>query len=251
MRVEVRRFNPQALSRGHFIVLVVGKRNTGKTVLMRDILGKMGCVDYPLLFTPTEDTRQEMAQHIPDTLIYDEYKSAVVSKFVKFQKEGKEKSKCHKGLVVLDDCMYDKAVMKGPEIRNVFMNGRHYNVSFVFTQQYAMDLSPDLRGQVDYVFCLRENIIANRLRLHRNYFGVYEFEEFQSILDQCTSDYECLVIDNTVASTKKEDVIYWYKASMDPPPFRLGTPQIWESHERHHSGRHSSRSQLASTKVID
>lgn len=33
--------------------------------------------------------------------------------------------------------------------------------------QYAMDIPPALRANIDYVFCLRENIQANREKLYK------------------------------------------------------------------------------------
>eukprot|EP00975_Prorocentrum_lima_P071383 12937337-Prorocentrum_lima.AAC.1 len=68
----------------------------------------------------------------------------------------------------------------------------------MFISQYTMDITPDIRCNVDYVFALRENIIMNRERLYRNFFGVVPtFEAFCEILDQCTQNYECLVVDHT------------------------------------------------------
>eukprot|EP00899_Mesostigma_viride_P019065 jgi/Mesvir1/2715/Mv02104-RA.1 len=87
-------------------------------------------------------------------------------------------------------------------------------VFFMFISQYTMDITPDIRGNVDYVFALHENIIMNRERLYRNFFGVVPtFEAFCEILDQCTQNYECLVVDHTSESNKIEDVIFWYKAT--------------------------------------
>ena len=56
-------------------------------------------------------------------------------------------------------------------IREIFMNGRHRHVTLVIAVQYVMDMPPDLRTQVDYVFALRENVIKNRERLYRQFFG--------------------------------------------------------------------------------
>ena len=39
---------------------------------------------------------------------------------------------------------------------------RHYKITFLNAVQYVMDLGPDLRTQVDYVFALSENIISNK-----------------------------------------------------------------------------------------
>ena len=38
------------------------------------------------------------------------------------------------------------------------------------------------------------------------------FESFCQVMDQCTENYECLVINNNSKSNKLQDQIFWYKA---------------------------------------
>jgi hypothetical protein len=52
------------------------------------------------------------------------------------------------------------------------------------------------------------------------------FEMFCDFMDQCTENYEGLVICNNVASNKLEDQVFWYKAS-EHPPFRLCDQSLW------------------------
>lgn len=46
-------------------------------------------------------------------------------------------------------------------------------------------------------------------------------------MDQCTENYECLVIHNNSKSNKLEDQIFWYKAAPHGD-FKLGSKQYWE-----------------------
>jgi hypothetical protein len=52
------------------------------------------------------------------------------------------------------------------------------------------------------------------------------FEMFCQFMDQCTENYECLVICNSSPSNKLEDQVFWYKAS-DHPPFHLCSDSLW------------------------
>jgi hypothetical protein len=52
------------------------------------------------------------------------------------------------------------------------------------------------------------------------------FEMFCDFMDQCTENYECLVICNNVSSNRLEDQVFWYKAD-DHPPFRLCDSSLW------------------------
>ncbi len=67
-----------------------------------------------------------------------------------------------RGILILDDCLYDNSWIKDTNIRALFMNGRHYKTMFVITMQYALGITPNLRTNIDYVFILRENLVNNR-----------------------------------------------------------------------------------------
>ena len=46
-------------------------------------------------------------------------------------------------------------------------------------------------------------------------------------MDQCTENYECLVICNNAKSNKIEDQVFWYKAE-PREEFRIGPDNVWE-----------------------
>jgi hypothetical protein len=54
-------------------------------------------------------------------------------------------------------------------------------------------------------------------------------------MDQCTENFECLVIDNTAQSNRIEDMVFWYKAEQHPP-YKIGAPAFWQYHNQHFSG---------------
>lgn len=94
--------------------------------------------------------------------------------------------------------------------------------------QYPLGVPPTLRTNIDYVFILRENYIANRKRIYENYAGMFPtFESFCQVMDQCTENYECLVINNNSKSNKLSDQVFWYKAD-NHNDFRLGSKEFWE-----------------------
>ena len=112
-------------------------------------------------------------------------------------------------------------------MRYIFMNGRHYKLLFLLTMQYALGIPPNLRTNIDYVFILRENYVSNRKRLYEHYAGMFPtFETFCQVMDQCTENYECLVINNNAKSNKLSDQVFWYKAS-EKPDFKIGADSYW------------------------
>ena len=46
-------------------------------------------------------------------------------------------------------------------------------------------------------------------------------------MDQCTENYECLVINNNSKSNKLHHQIFWYKAE-SRADFKLGSKEFWE-----------------------
>ena len=135
--------------------------------------------------------------------------------------------------VILDDCLYDNSWVKDPNIRSMFMNGRHYKLLFIITMQYALGIPPNLRTNIDYVFILRENYVSNRKRLYENYAGMFpSFETFCQVMDQCTENYECLVIHNNAKSNKLEDQVFWYKAEPHQE-FQIGASEFWAANNNY------------------
>ena len=53
-----------------------------------------------------------------------------------------------------------------------------------------------------------------------------DYDSFSQVMNQCTENYECLVIDNTTKSNKLEDQVYWFKADV-LPKFRVCSPEYW------------------------
>ena len=128
----------------------------------------------------------------------------------------------------MDDCLYDNSWSREKVMRLLFMNGRHWKIMLIITMQYPLGVPPNLRTNIDYTFILREPYIANRKRIYENYAGMFPtFESFCQIMDQCTENYECLVISNNAKSNKLEDQIFWYKASSHNS-FKLGNKEYWE-----------------------
>ena len=78
--------------------------------------------------------------------------------------------------------------------------------------QYALDIKPAIRTNIDTTFILRESNLRNRRSLYENYAGVIpSFNDFCSILDEVTQDYTALVIHNATTSNELEDCVFFTK----------------------------------------
>ena len=221
------------------VVVLIGRRDTGKSFLVRDLLYYHQDIPIGTVISGTEAGNGFFAEHVPKLFIHDEYNSAIIENILKRQKtvlkQIKKEMEVYKrtnidprAFVILDDCLYDNKWTKDKLMRLLFMNGRHWKIMLVITMQYPLGIPPNLRTNIDYVFILREPYIANRKRIWENYAGMFPtFESFCQVMDQCTENFECLVIDNNAKSNKLQDQIYWYKAQ-NHSGFKLGSKEFWE-----------------------
>jgi hypothetical protein len=244
MTLELKKFDMKNISfkpnenKGPVVVLI-GKRDTGKSFLVRDLLFYQQEIPIGTVISGTEEGNGFYAKMVPKLFVHNEYNTAIIENILKRQrtvlKQIKKEMETYKrstidprAFVILDDCLYDATWTRDKMMRLLFMNGRHWKVMLVITMQYPLGIPPTLRTNIDYVFILRENYIANRKRIYENYAGMFPtFESFCQVMDQCTENYECLVINNNSKSNKLHDQVFWYKADSHGD-FRLGSKEFWE-----------------------
>ena len=239
MNIQLRKFDPATIDDNRVCVFI-GKRNTGKSTLITDVLYHKRHIPVGVVMSGTEEGNSYYQQYVPDLFVYSEFKQDVVEKIIARQKKViKSKNIQDKSVfLLLDDCMYDKKLLRDKLMRCIFYNGRHWKICLMLAMQYCMDLSPDLRCNIDYIFILRENILQNREKLWKNFFGIFPtFDMFNQVMTACTENYECLVLDNTSKSNKIEDVVFWYKAKIHKE-FKTGHPKFWQMHRENYDPNH-------------
>ena len=237
MEIQLRKFDMSEIKDDKVVVLI-GKRDTGKSFLCKDILYHHKNIPVGQVISGTEGANQFYSKIIPKLFIHGEFDTQIVQNMIKRQQtlitrinEG-DTGIDPRVFLILDDCLYDNTWAKDKFMRSVFMNGRHFKMLFLLTMQYALGIPPNLRTNIDYVFILRENYVSNRKRLYDHYAGMFpSFEMFCQIMDQCTENYECLVINNNAKSNKLTDQVFWYKAEPHDD-FKIGAPSFWEYSEK-------------------
>ena len=224
---RIREFEP-ATAKADCVWLLIGARNTGKTVLLQDLLyNQRHNIHFPIAMTATVSTVQLFQRFMPHSLIYDDgYDFGKADNFLKIAEELVKANKTRHAALITDDVMYAASeILRSKTQSKLHMNGRHYHTAMFNTTQYAMSIPPQIRANCDYVFAMADPVQANRKRLHQQFFGLFAtFQEFNRVFSQCTENYGCLVLDRTQSSGKLEDMVKWYKANPDLPPFKLGKP---------------------------
>ena len=244
MSLELKKFNMREITfkpdenKGPVIVMI-GRRDTGKSFLVRDLLFYHQDIPVGTVMSGTEAGNGFYSAHVPKLFIHEEYNTVLIENILRRQKtvlkQVNKQIETHKkttidprAFVILDDCLYDQSWTRDKMMRLLFMNGRHWKIMLIITMQYPLGIPPNLRTNIDYVFILREPYLTNRKRIWENYASMFPtLESFCSVMDQTTENYECLVINNNAKSNKLNDQIFWYKAESHPN-FRLGAKEFWE-----------------------
>jgi hypothetical protein len=227
---QIQQFDPLKAQKNR-VWLLIGGRNTGKSVLLLDLLYKTQReTDFVLAMSATISSIEMFKAILPPGCVYtDGYDYDKADQFLALTSQLSMNGKKRNVTLCLDDVMFDSKVMKCKTQSNLHLNGRHYNTCVFNTTQYSMLIPTAIRSNVDYVFALKETVRANRRRLFEHYFGTFTtFAEFEKVFSECTREYGALVLDRTQSSGNTEDLIKYYKADVDIPKFQLGLPVFYK-----------------------
>jgi len=249
MKIRVRRFDPDFLQES-ITCLLVGKRATGKSTLMKDFLYHTKNVPYGIAVSGSESVNQFYTGILPPQFVYDDYSTELMQKLIKFQTKRTQEARARKKLrdkyrgdpqmlranpeidprmwLVLDDVLHDvKTFVSDKSAKFIFFNGRHVSISLFLLQQYAVAIPPAFRANLDLVVLFREGVLQNRRKLYEMYAGVFpSFPMFEATLKELTKSYGAMVINNRATSGELTDTVFWYQAS--PRADFRGAWYAWE-----------------------
>lgn len=240
-RLQIKKFNISEMV-DHCTIAMIAKRATGKSFLTREIMFHKRNIASTIAISRTEKLNSFYSDFIPDSFIYSEYDSSILSRVYERQsqinednkirkKEGK-KEKDDSVMLIMDDCMSSKGTwLKDPNITELFFNGRHHKLSFILTMQYAVGIPPEMRSNFDYIFLLAEDNISNRKRLYDHYAGMFpSFTSFCDAFSTITENYGIMVINNRIHSKDIRDKVFWFKAKAEVPDFKVGSKKFHKFH---------------------
>lgn len=209
-------------------ILIVGKRNSGKSSLLFDILSQISSFfNFGLALTPTQSSKEKFSRCMPPVFI-DQQSPERLEHFVKtvnglYDKavmNGKPVRQCY---FVGDDVAFDEKFMRCKPLKEIFLNGRNFGMTCILVLQYLMKVGPDLRANADFVFLFWDNNMKNQEKAWEFWFNMMGKDEFREAFSTCTKNYSCLVMDVRASATSRDwhDCVYWYKAKLpeEIPPF--------------------------------
>lgn len=190
---------------------IIGKRDCGKSVVVSTLaenLLKSGKIDKCVIVAPTDKITKFYFQKLGANNVFYEYSSSIIKNII--EKQEKQKSKV---LLILDDCIAQKSALKDESFLNLVMNGRHLGITLIFTMQFPMGITPEIRCNFDYVFLAADDMISNQKRMYDHYAGMFPaFDSFRQIFYQLTSNYGMMVINNSTKKQNLTDKVQWFLA---------------------------------------
>ena len=209
----------------HPAIVMIAKRGSGKSVLVRDILMHFNKkIPIGIIISPTDSMNHDYSKFVPESYIYDKFDPEVIQRILdrqewavdmKEKREAKGKKFNSRAFIVMDDCLADKGSWaKDPTTSTLLMNGRHYHIMYILTMQFPLGIKPELRGNFDYVFLLADDTVSNKKRLYEHYAGMFpRFDIFCQVFEQLTADFGSMVIVNRGVRNNFLEKIFYYKAS--------------------------------------
>lgn len=241
MDLEIKYFDPTKMSKTAS-VLLIGRRGSGKSTTAEDIMSYQTHIKEGICISPTDNMTGFWSHHIPPLFIHHQYDYNITEEFLDHQdrkwrnykrdcaKRGEEpeEGRVEQAFIICDDVTYDQSFFKNKSTRRLYMNGRHYSIFSLVTCQYLMDIGPDLRGQIDYVFILKETNRDTLEKMYKYFAGVFPSQAaFEETLRCCTENREAMVIDMTVQSYNISDSVFYYKAT-PRLEYKLGSEDYWK-----------------------
>jgi hypothetical protein len=199
-KVNVHRFDPM-VAKNHNIV-IIGKRATGKTILVQDLLTKFQMEKNLGIITPYINEYDGMEAY---GKIYGVYENDVVDNFINQNVD----------VIVFDDCLYDTKWSKHKSLENCFMSKK---INVFLSIGYPLGLHNSFKSNIGFTFIFQDSYEPNKKRIFKQYCAhLFEtFEQFLKVFDNITQQkYVCFVIKNKRLENEKiEDCIFWYQADL-------------------------------------
>lgn len=200
--------------------------------------------DVGLAYSPYDHCVNEWRSFIPASCLYTDEESTLsalkrmIEKMKQLQNRGIRKH----AFVILDRFFRtnNKKLFGNPTIRNLFMNGRHYDILFIVTGPCASAniMPPYLRANVDYVMTTYDCLVDDHHGVRRNFFGMlHDQQTFCSVVRHIEKQDAWLVLDAVYRGSQVENMLFWYVPRAHHPRFLLGNRDVWKLHYLTHVHR--------------
>jgi len=206
-----------------FLALVVGQKNTGKSILIKWICRQYAAdFSYIVVFTPTS-LSGFYQEFLPAAHIHPDYDEEVLKKIMAKQEEFKRHGKPVQCLVIFDDVIGSQTAelekRKNNILNTVWVANRHWNLSCLVVTQVLKAVPTKLRQNIDYCFILRTMLSAHATIYEA--FGHMDKKSFEHFLETNTSDYKIIRYKSAVKNKDEHYSVFSIPAEFLRTKFKL------------------------------
>jgi len=211
--------------------------NTGKSTLIKALLhAKKHIFPVGIAMSGSEDSNYAYREIMPSSFVFNEYDEDKITQLIKRQKLAAAHLPNPWAVMILDDCTDDPRIFNKPLQQALYKKGRHWSLLYILSLQYAMDVKPVIRTNVDGIFILREPLLKNREALYKNYASIIpDFATFCTLMDSLTEDYCSLYIHGSTHTNTWQECVYYWKPPVVSKNWKLGCPEYWEFHNERYN----------------
>jgi hypothetical protein len=196
--------------------LIIGKREVGKTQLIKDFMVKMknnNLVDTFVIFTCDIFKLKYNDLCVSTDKITNINDINIIENLLDYQ----EKNPTNKLMIIFDDSISDKKILSSDAFKELIFNARHYNIGIIISIQFPISFLPAIRSNMDLVIVYKDDIVSNQKRIYEHYFGIFPtFSSFNQVIKGLNS-YECLVCHNLTNENSLNYKVKYYKSNYIPP----------------------------------
>lgn len=195
------------------IILLVGKRRTGKSWWVRDYLYTYRhYFPYGFIFTKTK-LNGWYQKFFPNALIFTDYDEELVERLIKLQ----EKRMTMEGINPNVFMLFDDFAAENTRYLHTFIQlavyGRHWGITTIFTTQRMFLSGTTIRNNADKIVIFYTPELKTIKSVSEEWGGEWvSDDDFQIFMAKHTRDNGCIVIDNKTTEDRGADRVYVYKA---------------------------------------
>jgi hypothetical protein len=181
----LQRFDPCNDIRRNSTVLIIGRQNSGKTSLIKDIVRKqkkqniVGIVDC-------HHAASELLEFISPNSVHVTSNAEAI-----FEKHASRTTNMTNMTVILDDF----PVRQNTALSRNIIFSRHLNLTHYIAVQYSNDIQPDIRDSADYVFIIGRPFQYSKMFYHFFEEEIMSLKEFNDCTQHFCDKHGVLVLD--------------------------------------------------------
>ncbi|ARF09939.1 P-loop NTPase domain protein [Indivirus ILV1] len=154
-------------------ILILGKKDSGKTSLVRDIYEKIqNSINEVHVFSNVSSSYLDITN-----AIYNDFN--LIDDLLQKCQQTKHVNK----LIIIENVIDDNKINQIDLIVNLLCKSKNYNLTIIITMQYPIVIDLEYRNKFNYIFTSYYDFLADQKKIHDFYYYMYQsFLYFVNVL---------------------------------------------------------------------